>query len=123
MYNSVNRLKSLFVVVTLFLFSACSKETSTNGLTDADDNGGYASDISRIQWATSDVISLADAAGFVYNGSYMRTTGIGCATVGVDTFSTTHTLTIRFGDADCQALDGRMRRGTIIIKYPGRYTD
>jgi hypothetical protein len=121
MYKSEYRLRSL-IIIALFLFAACSKKTETNGLND-DDNGGYASDISRINWVNSDVISLADAAGFVYNGAYMRTTTIGCATVGVDTTSTMRQLTIRFGDKDCVALDGRARRGTIIIKYPGRYTD
>lgn len=121
MRTSDYRFSSL-IIIALFLFSACSKKTESNGLND-DDNGGYASDISRITWVNSDVISLADAAGFVYNAEYMRTTGLGCATVAVDTVSPTRQLTIRFGEKDCTALDGRTRRGTIIIKYPGRYTD
>jgi len=123
--NSIFRKGAFFIVIPMLLLSACSK--SNNGLSNPDDNGGYASDASRIEWANNDVISIADAAGETYNGAYMRTTHttIGeCALVGTDTnTSAMHNLTIRFGDVDCPCLDGRKRRGTIIVYYNGNYTD
>ncbi len=126
---------ALFIVTPMFLMTACSP-TPDNTLSSVDDNGGYASDASRIEWINNDVISIADAAGLVYNGAYMRTTHttLGtCATVGTDTTSGfTHSLVIRFGisiggtnspNDDCTCLDGRKRRGTIIVSYSGRYFD
>lgn len=114
---------ALCAIVSTVMFSACTKNNGS-GLS-TDDNGGYASDASRIEWINNDVISIADAAGSVYNGAYLRTTqttALGtCATVGVDTIANPHTLTIRFGDKDCEALDGRKRRGTIIVTYTGPY--
>lgn len=124
-YNSILRAGAFLLGFSLLLTTACTR-TSPNNLSDEDDNGGYASDASRIEWANNDVISIADAAGSVYNGAYMRTTQntVGtCATVGTDTTHTPHTLTIRFGPTDCVCLDGRKRRGTIVVTYNGRYAD
>jgi hypothetical protein len=117
--------KAAFVaVVSSFLFSACKQEGSSLS---SDDNGGYASDASRIEWINNDVISMADAAASVYNGAYIRTTqttALGtCARVATDTVSNPHTIKILFGSSDCTALDGRARRGTIIVAFNGRYTD
>jgi hypothetical protein len=108
------------IALSAVAFTSCRKETG-NGL-NADDNGGYASDASRIEWINNDVISIADAAGSVYNAAYIA--GInGCATVATDTSSIPHTLRIRFGTAGCTGIDGRVRKGTIIVTYNGRYTD
>jgi hypothetical protein len=110
----------------MVLFNAGCTSNSVNDLSNPDDNSGYASDMSRIERATDDAISIADAAGNVYNGANLReakTTLGTCATVGTDTISIPHTLTIRFGPTDCTCLDGRQRRGTIIVSYNGQYTD
>ena len=126
----------LFVILSVFLaassslvFQACQK-SNDNNLHNGDDQGGYASDLSRIEWANDDVISIADAVGEVYNGAYMRharTTELGtCCTVGIDTSGAVndmHTFVIRFGVDDCQCLDGRMRRGSITVKFRGHYSD
>jgi hypothetical protein len=107
----------------MWLFAGCAKSSPT--ISD-DDNGGYASDADKIEWATDDVISISDAAGTLYNGDYMRVTHntLGsCATVSTDTVDVPHTLTIRFGDEDCTCLDGKNRRGAIIVSYSGEYTD
>ena len=124
MHCKLNYVKgAFFTVISMLLFSACHPDTSSN-LANGDDNGGYASDASRIEWANNDIISIADAAGFTYNGAYMRTTYDGvCARVATDTNSTPHTLTIRFGNTDCVCLDGKKRRGTIIVTYNGLYAD
>jgi len=118
---------AFYVAIAMLMFTACHPAANT-GLTNDDDNGGYASDASRIELVNNDVISIADAAGTLYNGGAMRTTqttsAFGtCALVGSDTTITPHQLTIRFGDQDCVCLDGKARRGTIIVYYSGEYTD
>jgi hypothetical protein len=118
---------AFFIAIATLLFTACHPAANT-GLTNDDDNGGYASDASRIELVSDDAISIADAAGTLYNGGAMRTTSTTsmfgtCATVGTDTIDNPHQLTIRFGDQDCVCLDGRTRRGTIIVYYSGEYTD
>ena len=120
---------ALILVISMLLFNACH-QSAVNPSLSADDNGGYASDASRLEFATDDAISLADAAGATYNSAFMRnangsrTTYIGhCASVGVDTNDNPHTLSINFGDTDCVCLDGRKRRGYIWVTYSGNYTD
>lgn len=109
---------ALLVTISVLFFAACQKGNDNN-LNNGDDQGGYASDASRIEWVTDDVISIADAAGQVYNGVYMGT----CCTVGTDTFDNPHTLVIRFGSDDCVCADGRKRSGAIIVSYYGHYSD
>ena len=112
---------SILVFMGVWMMQSCKQQPITSVLS-ADDNGGYASDASRIELFTDDAISLADIAGYFYNATFM---GSSCATVATDTLSgTTSRLTIRFGDnEDCTCLDGRKRRGNITITYTGRYTD
>lgn len=117
---------ALFAVVSILLFNGCHPSPTPGATSNEDDFSGYASDASRIEWVTDDAISIADAAGFIYNGTTMRTTHttLGtCCTVGTDTISLPHTLTIRFGPINCTCQDGRARRGTIIVSYSGHYTD
>ena len=109
---------ALLVAASALLFVACQK-SNDNNLNNGDDQGGYASDASRIEWATDDAISIADAAGQVYNGIYMGS----CCTVGTDTTDNPHTLVIRFGSNDCVCADGRKRSGAIIVSYYGQYAD
>jgi hypothetical protein len=126
--NSKFRNGAFFMAISMLLLTACHQQQDNPSL-NSDDNGGYASDASRIEWATDDVISIADAAGTTNNGAFMRTTHttyIGdCANVAVDTISdpVIHTLSIYFGDTDCVCLDGRKRKGSIFISFSGRYTD
>ena len=128
-FNPVLKKVAFFFVSSFFLFAGC-KKGATNTLSDADDNGGYASDASKIEWLNNDAISIVDAAGNYYNGVYMRhgdrttTNPFGtCATVSTDTLSSPHVLIIRFGDLNCQCLDGKNRRGTIMVSYDSTYTD
>ena len=123
-HNPILKKGVLFIVFSFFLFTAC-KKTESNPLSDDDDNGGYATDLSRIEWMSNDAISIADAAGDYYNGSYMKGTNTfgACATVSTDTLSNPHVLIVRFGNTNCQCLDGRNRRGTILISYTGDYSD
>jgi hypothetical protein len=109
---------AFLIAIAMLLFTACSKP-SNNSLSDEDDDGGYASDASRIELINNDVISIADVAGALYNGIYLAN----CATVATDTISIPHTLIVRFGPSECVCLDGRKRKGAIIISYTGRYQD
>jgi hypothetical protein len=119
--NSNIRKGVLFAVMSLLFFTACKQQPNDNPLSDGDDNGGYASDLSRIEWATDDIISIADAAGtFYFMGNRFLAD---CASIATDTMANPHTLVVRFGDNDCICKDGRKRRGSIIIKYNGHYSD
>lgn len=124
--------KGAFILaLSMCSLAACNrdKKDSTSTLTNADDNGGYASDNAKMQRNGDDVISIADAAASTSNGANLRTTAttgttIGsCATVTNDTTASPHVLTIDFGTADCICADDRKRRGKIIVTYSGHYKD
>ncbi len=125
-YSRIIKRGILLLSLGLSVFAACNK-TPTNSLPDVDDNGGYASDASKLEWLSNDAISLADIAGQYYNGVHMKMTDTlntfgACAVVSTDTISSTeHTLVIRFGNQNCRCLDGRYRRGTILVNYSGQY--
>lgn len=123
-YSTILKRSVLFLALSIFVFGGC-KKTESNPLTDEDDAGGYASDASRIEWMSNDAISIADAAGNYYNGVYMKGTNTfgTCAIVSIDTVSTPHVLIIRFGNDNCMCLDGKNRRGNIVVSYNGHYTD
>ncbi len=123
-YSTILKRSVLFLALSIFVFGGC-KKTESNPLTDEDDAGGYASDASRIEWLSNDAISIADAAGNYYNGVYMKGTNTfgTCAIVAVDTNSSLHTITIFFGNENCMCLDGKNRRGNIIVTYSGNYSD
>jgi hypothetical protein len=46
-----------------------------------------------------------------------------CATVTIDTTVTPKVITINFGTANCLCLDGRYRRGQILVSFNGAYRD
>ena len=107
-----------FIAISMLFITSC--KPSPNGLKDGDDNGGYASDASKIELINNDVISMADIAGTYYTSDYIGGAGV---TVATDTISVPHTLIIRFGPTDVTCLDGKKRSGSIIIKYSGEYSD
>ena len=115
--NSTFRTGAFLMIISMWLLSACSQGPSVPS--NADDNGGYASDLSRIELYNNDVISIIDAAGFNYNRDYIGVAG--CVTVATDTINSPHTLIVRFND--CTGLDGRPRNGAILVSYDGQYTD
>lgn len=115
------------MIASVLTLTACrrNKDTTTPALTNADDNGGYASDAARLDQNSNDIISIADAAAAT-GGSNLRVTATtlgGCATVTHDTTSATRVITVDFGSGTCTSLDGKVRSGKIIITYTGRYKD
>ena len=118
-------LSTAAITLSVFIFAAaCHKDASS---LNTDDNGGYASDNSKMEQNSNDVVSIADVAvsspsGTNTNMRTTGTTGIGhCATITHDTVGTVYTTTINFGTADCPCLDGKNRRGSIIVTYTGNY--
>ena len=115
----------------IVLLAACHKKDTASSLTNADDNGGYASDNVKMEQNSNDVVSMADVAAATNSGSNLRTTETtettigGCATVTNDTVSIPHVLTIDFGPAStsCTCVDGKIRSGKIIVTYTGHYKD
>ena len=112
-----------FIAVATLTFIACKKNTTTTtttpALTNADDNGGYASDQAILESHTNSAMTMADAAASG-NGSSLRVTS-SCATVSFDTIA--HIMTIDFGPTDCTCADGKIRRGKIIVSNSGHYKD
>jgi hypothetical protein len=126
-YKSLFRNGAILLVASMLTLAACKrKDTTTNttpALTSADDNGGYASDGAKMESNSNDVISIADVAA-AGSGSNLRTTGTtlgGCAMITNDTAH--HVLTINFGTTDCTCVDGKKRRGEIVVNYSGHYKD
>jgi len=117
---------AILMIAALVTVTACKrsdKSTATNtGLTNADDNGGYASDNAKLEQNNNDVISIADAASQPSGASNLRTTStyptITLVDAGTDTV-----MTIDFGPTDHLCLDGRYRKGQVIVTYSGHYKD
>jgi hypothetical protein len=128
-YRTILRTGALIITASVLTLAACKRDNNNNSapaLSSADDNGGYASDATKAEQTSNDVISIADAAAATNSGSNLRTTGTtigGCATVTNDTTVTPHVLTINFGTTDCTCLDYKNRRGEIIVTYSGHYKD
>ena len=117
--NSIFRKGAFFIVISMLLSCAFGCRRVANTLSNPDDNGGYASDASRIELYNDDAISITDAAGVNYNSGYIGTEG--CVTVATDTTDIPHTIIVRFGN--CAGFDGKVRSGSIIVSYNGEYTD
>lgn len=117
------RFALLLTAAVITLHSCRRGTTDDNYLKDEDDRSGYASDGSRIEFANDDIIALADQAGILYNAEYIRKAGDKSVNVSVDTINSPHVLIVRFGNKDVECADGRTRRGSIVVKYDGRYLD
>ena len=108
-----------------FIFATSCHKTKTVTPSNSEDTG-YASDHMLAEKSYSDAQTISDQAATVSGGTGTmgyRTTGttLGpCATV-------THSgdsIVIDFGTTDCTCLDGRTRRGKIIVTYTGgHYAD
>jgi hypothetical protein len=111
----------IIVAASLLTFTACkpNKKEVTPALTNADDNGGYASDGAKLEQHNNDVISIADVAASS-GSTNLRVTSV-YPIVTHDTVA--HLLTIDYGTGGVSGIDGKVRRGMIIVSYSGRYKD
>ncbi len=77
-----------------------------------------ASDNARAEDAFTDIMAQVDKA--------VTDNGLRDAcdpTITFDTTTTPRTITLDFGTENCTALNGRLRRGRILVTYTGRYRD
>jgi hypothetical protein len=125
--KSILKTGALTVATFALVLVACNKKSSTTTTTNttttltSDDNGGYASDAAKLESASNDVVSIADAAATGGNSNLRETST--CATVSFDTLTSgAHSITIDFGTG-CTGLDGKTRKGKIIVTFNGRYKD
>lgn len=119
------KIAALAAFTAVLVFTACNREKNDTVSADATEDTGYADDMARMEQTFNDVQNLADqadATGAVQlkGGSVPLS---GCASVLRDTVSIPHTITIDFGSTNCTCMDGRTRRGQIIVSYMGRYRD
>jgi hypothetical protein len=121
-YKTILRNGAFIIAASLISLTACKRsDNATPALTNADDNGGYASDAARLENTSNDAMSTADLS-VTTNSSGLRTTTtyptITRTTSGTDTI-----VTIDFGPTDHLCSDLRNRRGQLIVTYSGRYKD
>ena len=116
----------LLVVTSAVLITGCKKEKSG----DADNDTTSSNDNALAESATNDVSNISDEANLGSLTSYKAedVNGIltgSCATITRDSMNhaDADTMTIDFGNTNCTCLDGRSRRGKIIIYHTGRYRD
>jgi hypothetical protein len=108
-----------FTLLTLTALSlaACRRndeEAPNNDLTSASDNA-------IAEALFSDALKQSDDAA---SDGGLRAMLDGCVdTVIIDTNVMPHTLLIDFGSVNCTGLDGRTRRGSILVTFTGRYSD
>jgi hypothetical protein len=107
----------LIAGVAALWLTACRKEKETDD-TVLDLDTTSASDNAKADDAFNDILAVVDKA--------VKDNGLRdlCdPTVTFDTLSTPRTITIDFGDVNCTASNGRLRRGRINVAYTGRYRD
>lgn len=111
------------------IFSSCKKDKK-NEPEEKDTDTSAASDQAFASTAVNDMTSISDEAGTSYTVSSFKmasTDGLlagGCATVTIDSVSgPTRTLTVNFGTTNCSCIDGRNRRGSLVITFTGHYRD
>lgn len=117
-------LRSLLgIALTSLIFTGCRKKE----VLEADTDTLSASDNSLAESYFTDVNNISDEAATGSLSSYKGGSGDGilsaCATIsftlnGVDTL-----MTIDFGASNCLCLDGRYRRGQILVTWSGAYKD
>jgi hypothetical protein len=122
-HRSLLRNGAIIMMASILTLTACKKKSDNNTttLTNADDNGGYASDAAKLDQNSNDAMSISDAAATTGSSNLRTTSGYPLVT---RVFATPDTvITIDFGPINHICLDGKNRRGQIIVTYSGRYKD
>ena len=120
---SLSLAMAALTVGSVMLVVSCKKSNDTTTTSTTSTDNGYVNEHAVAEKSYDDAQSIADQANAVTSGSigYKTTelTAGSCATV---TRSVTgDTITIDFGTVDCLCLDGRTRRGKIIVTKTGAY--
>lgn len=129
---TIRLFSSLFCLI-IILFS-CIKKDKNHSESLIDSDVTTATDNNLLEGVFNDVENIADQASLgslisflpEYNGkdqqfySHEKTS---CATITHDENSTPKVLTIDFGNTNCLCIDGKNRRGQIIVTYIGVYNE
>ncbi len=100
---------------TMLLLAACKKDKEE----ELDLDYTAASDNARSDDAFDDMMAQVDVAAT--NGG-LRGMDDGCdPAITIDTIAMPHTLDIDFGTVNCEATNGRVRRGMIHVTFTGPY--
>ena len=120
--------KSVLISGCIFfgLFYACTKDNSSANSSDnetqtATDNllaESIANDVTTVSAQSED-----NGTSGSYGTSSVNLLLSPCATVIIDYTSTPNRLTIDYGNTNCLCLDGKYRRGKILVAYTGFYRD
>lgn len=108
---------ALFVLLGLSL-AACRKNDDTEP---EDLDYSSASDNARAEDYFNDMLAVADDAAKA-NG--LRSALDGCdPVITIDTVAMPHTMLIDFGTVNCEAANGRLRRGQLLVTFTGPYRE
>lgn len=109
----------------LFTIYSCTKNNNSDN---TDNETQSASDNSFAQSTNDDVTTISTQSeddgvtGSFSDSSYGYLLSP-CANVSIDNISNPHRLIIDFGTSNCRCLDGKYRRGKILVAYTGVYRD
>jgi hypothetical protein len=118
LFHMNNRTYLYLAAGSLLLLAACKKEKNNDPL---DNDYSAASDNAKAEDIFSDVLSQVDRAAEA-NG--LRDMEDACApVVTFDTVAFPHTMTVDFGEVNCTATNGKMRRGKLQVSYTGHYRE
>jgi hypothetical protein len=111
---------SAITAIALLSITACQKDkddVSAPGAAGVDYTA--ATDQAMAADYSNDMMEQVDAAALA-NG--VRSTDDACdPTITLDTIAMPHTMTIDFGNVNCTAANGRMRRGILHVTFTGPY--
>jgi hypothetical protein len=121
------RIPLLISILAIISFSSCKKDNDDLNNSPDSDTEVYktaAKDFGQSEEMGNEIDVMADEAARGHFGPGHNQGMLNpCATVTHDTISIPHVLTIDFGPVNCQGMDGKWRRGMIIITYQGHYFD
>ena len=115
----------LLLACFLFTVYSCTKNNSSNN---TDNETQSAADNSFAESTNDDVTTIStqsedDGVTGSFGDSTYGYLLSPCANVSIDNISNPHRLIIDFGTSNCLCLDGKYRRGKILVAYTGLYRD
>ena len=110
-------MKRLLIVIpiTTLLLTSCFKNKYKKDPT--------AKDIATIESYFDDLKSISDDASDGSMEVYKSATKDNCATITIDTNGNSTAIEVDYGTTNCNCLDGKDRRGKVVITYNGNYRD
>jgi len=108
------------------LICSCTKESKTNS--NNDNETQTASDNMLAQTINDEVTTVTAQSEDNGVSGTLGDSAFGfllspCATISINTISSPHQLIIDFGATNCKCLDGKYRRGEILVSFTGLYKD